>query len=246
MTTTCNVNQPDQNGWTQLHHACFSMCESEVKHLLAEGADPNIKTPAGNTALEIAAMTKNLDIIKLIVEAGGLGDPLRYAVDLDYYCNVFEQTCPEVDIWKIVSADSPDVIKYLVELKLPLTTTTNDIMFSVVDNEWIETLKYLITIYPFDDPADPMLSYAISHVKTPMALKLLIDAGANVNRFTGKDSYFDCVIKELAINEVASMKNSTLSLTKEYLQMARILFEAGCVPSHMALMTYVGYLHAAQ
>ena len=50
----CTVDDCGSNGWTALHHACYSLQTKAVKWLLANGADVMSLSSAGTTALHLA------------------------------------------------------------------------------------------------------------------------------------------------------------------------------------------------
>lgn len=69
-----NINQINSEGWTALMvAAAFSITESTegaVKILLDAGANPNLQTPSGCTALSLAADFKNQDSLMMLLLFG--------------------------------------------------------------------------------------------------------------------------------------------------------------------------------
>jgi Ankyrin repeats (3 copies) len=68
-----NVNALDQTGQTALILACENAKASPdvVRALLAAGADVNLRSRSGYTALTWALLRKNIDVIRLLRKAGG-------------------------------------------------------------------------------------------------------------------------------------------------------------------------------
>ncbi|HMV41400.1 MAG TPA: ankyrin repeat domain-containing protein [Leptospiraceae bacterium] len=66
-----NMTKPDgTEGWTALLFAADSDHEEVVKILIEKGADVNIKTKSGITALGLAHLWKNEEMIKMLKQAG--------------------------------------------------------------------------------------------------------------------------------------------------------------------------------
>ena len=60
----------DSAGWTALIRAAFWGRDSTVSILIHHGADLNIQTKDGETALEMAASGEYYDVILILMEAG--------------------------------------------------------------------------------------------------------------------------------------------------------------------------------
>lgn len=66
-----NMTRPDgTDGWTPLIFAADSDHEEVVKILIEQGADVNVKTKSGITALILANLWKNEEMIKMLKQAG--------------------------------------------------------------------------------------------------------------------------------------------------------------------------------
>lgn len=66
-----NMNRPDgTEGWTPLIFAADSDHEEVVKILIERGADVNIKTKSGITALILAHIWRNEEMIHILKQAG--------------------------------------------------------------------------------------------------------------------------------------------------------------------------------
>lgn len=70
--------QPEPVMVTNLHAAIDAKNVAEVKRLLASGADPNAVDNLGRTAIDIANEIKNVDILKVLVDAMSTKQLLDY------------------------------------------------------------------------------------------------------------------------------------------------------------------------
>lgn len=66
-----NPNEQDKNGVTPIFAASRAFHKDVVEYLLSIGADPNICSKDGSTALFACAIRSYLEIMKLLVEFGG-------------------------------------------------------------------------------------------------------------------------------------------------------------------------------
>lgn len=64
------MNDPDERGWTLLHHEALAGSAHSVKVLLEAGADPNAKSPRGATPLKLAKVLGWKKVVALL-ERGG-------------------------------------------------------------------------------------------------------------------------------------------------------------------------------
>ncbi len=62
------VNDPDENGWTLLHHQALAGSAATVRALLANGANTRAKTKDGRTALDLARAMGWPRIISLLTQ----------------------------------------------------------------------------------------------------------------------------------------------------------------------------------
>ena len=69
-TTKGVLSEVDGDGWTPLHHACYSGRLEMVNLLIESGANFNIRTTSGWTALMWAEKRHQFLIYKLLVGAG--------------------------------------------------------------------------------------------------------------------------------------------------------------------------------
>jgi len=67
-----DVNAKAKNGFTPFLHACNGPNQDFdlIQHCLAHGADINLQTPSGQSALQMSASFGNLKIIKLLIDNG--------------------------------------------------------------------------------------------------------------------------------------------------------------------------------
>jgi ankyrin repeat protein len=65
----------DEYGWNPLHWASQRGHENVANYLLAEGCDPNIKTPEGKTALHYAAWSGHAQIVSSLLKVVGVDIP---------------------------------------------------------------------------------------------------------------------------------------------------------------------------
>ena len=76
LKTGINVDYQDETGRTALIQGAKHWCNPEVFDLiLRAGADPNLENYRDKTALDYAIEAKNLELIKLLLEAGAEIDP---------------------------------------------------------------------------------------------------------------------------------------------------------------------------
>lgn len=71
-----DVDAADNNGLTALHHVCCLMppgAATIARLLLDAGANPSARSAGGFTPLDIARCKRNKNIVRLLVDAGGLG-----------------------------------------------------------------------------------------------------------------------------------------------------------------------------
>jgi ankyrin repeat protein len=60
----------DHIGWTPLHYACAKGQLSVAQFLIANGANPNSRSPNGSTPLMMAAQAGNEELIKFLLDNG--------------------------------------------------------------------------------------------------------------------------------------------------------------------------------
>ena len=60
----------DHIGWTPLHYACAKGQLSVAQFLIANGANPNSRSPNGSTPLMMAAQSGNEELIKFLLDNG--------------------------------------------------------------------------------------------------------------------------------------------------------------------------------
>ncbi len=73
MSSVANINDLDAHGSTKLHHAALEGDLTEIKRLLAAGADISCRTTgrvAGQTALHIASLSGHIDVVRFLLNNG--------------------------------------------------------------------------------------------------------------------------------------------------------------------------------
>lgn len=170
------------NGFTPLINAAYWGNEDAVKLLLAAGADVKIKTKIGQTLLSQAITGCDLEIIKMLVDAGA--DPLeKYSIG-----PLADQTAMNA----LISAkEGEERVAYLAGLVEPMSkmgVTLPSRMTNAQASE-LSTLEQ-IAVYLLDKGADPnqavagtwgnILMQSLDFGKTGVA-RALIEHGANAD-----------------------------------------------------------------
>jgi len=71
-----NVNNIDANGWSALHHACYTGCIDSARTLIESDAKVNAFSNQNKTPLHLAALNNHVDLIELLLDS--FEDPVGY------------------------------------------------------------------------------------------------------------------------------------------------------------------------
>jgi len=86
------VNAKENGDWTALHYAAAHGNLAIAKRLLEGGADPTLRAKDGRTAIDIARMNGNSEVVALLSEP-------RYAARMHTDCPALPSGCAEAPSW---------------------------------------------------------------------------------------------------------------------------------------------------
>ena len=181
-----NINVRDiKNGYTPLMYAVKNDKKSSVKYLIIKGANLNITSYDGKTALHIAAITKNFDILKMLISNKA---------------NIFIHDTQGKTFYDYISPDDKKLINYLFSG----IDNINEVLIDTCILDSLEGVKYALSkgadinfqSYNGDTP----LIIATRYSYADMVIFLLEN---------GADETIQNLYEENALN-IALMKNDKL------------------------------------
>ena len=174
---------------------------AEVKRLIEVGADVNAQDDYGNTALMVALEMGYIEIAKLLIDAGA------YVNAQDYY--------GDTALMLASGGGHPEIVKLLIEAGADVNAVTiaivggysrRTIFGGYVHKDW-ETLGGYTAL---------MAASEMGHIDI---VKLLIEAGANVNAMTEEGTMF-------AVDD-AGLTALMYASREGHIDIVKLLIEAG-------------------
>ncbi len=139
------VNECCASGWTMLMYATKYGCDKTMDFLIAKGADVNLQSSIGETALHIAARHRGHTYMKTLLEAGALPNVQ------DIYGKTATMT---IAMFSMTSGynETNDILNRLVEAKADMniqdcegcTAIMYFMKMKAADDEWINTAEIIM------------------------------------------------------------------------------------------------------
>jgi len=242
-----NINAINESGLTVLHIAAMSSRLSNLAILLSMGADPNIRTPSGESAYSIIHHKKiTLDVGKLnqlfeknnfdfnaeLLRCYERKDWLVFKAVLDAGANISDVNGIDL-ILKMIKEASPGIgilVRHLGRTQLiERVLATDDIQSQVklVEMEWLQVSQLLLK-FADDERLTEVISALGSLLREPMVGKIIRDSLASnreqlaialINKFSLHATYSDALMKLMDDNKLPLL-NGALELMQPELLLA--------------------------
>ncbi|XP_074649379.1 uncharacterized protein LOC141904645 [Tubulanus polymorphus] len=131
----CNINLPDNEGWTALYQSVFGGDIAISKFLLDHKADISVKTNKNDSLLHGAVFGNKVEIVKMLIDAGCDVNAKNHNSEIPLYLAVNFKS--DIQIIKLLIAAGSD---------LDITENTNNqtIAMAAVLNRYPEALEILL------------------------------------------------------------------------------------------------------